>query len=158
MKSDTAGSLSSRKVPGVNHHRGITVGRVLVALTVALMVWAHPAAAKAQTGSYQLKSVNGMRVPATLLDSAHMKMEMIGGSITLLSGGAFRMSVTSRITAQGVTTTISDSASGTYAVKGTAITAKSKDGSVNSGTLVGNVLTTTDQHDPGEKMIMVFEK
>jgi hypothetical protein len=89
----------------------------VVALTLALPLAAcadSTAPEDTLSGTYTLETINGASLPWLAVDEAEGKVEVAGGSITLLADGTFTDRMTFRVTEGGVARSEDDTYTGTY--------------------------------------------
>ena len=91
-------------------------------------------------GTYNLKTVNRIPLPFTVLDADSLKFEILGDAFTLKEDKTWIESGVSRTTYAGQVSTDAIADSGTYVLSGTKITMISTNGSVD-GTVAGGTLT-----------------
>lgn len=96
-------------------------------------------------GTYTLQQVNGSNVPGVLFEDADLRLEIIGGSLTLTAAKSYSEPITFRFTdkATGDSQTGSETDTGTYSVSGSTIAFTSSDPDVGrySGTVSGGTIT-----------------
>lgn len=97
------------------------------------------------TGTYTLQTVNGSQLPYTVVQVGENKFEATAGRVTLNGDRTFSASITFRETENGITTTTTESDSGTYTQNGTALNFTYADGTTDTAALNGNTLTIAAQ-------------
>ena len=96
-------------------------------------------------GTWNLSTINGTALPFTVDQTGSSRSEVIGGSLSIVAGGSFTFSVTGREIVNGVVSTGSSSAAGTFTTNGTAITLRSTSNGVTlSGSFSANSLTLAE--------------
>ena len=108
-------------------------------------------------GTYALKTVNGLTVPAVLYQDASEKYEITAGSLTI-NGSNYTVSISDRDTYNGTVTTSVSTDAGTVAVNGSTVTFTSSnpapgDTPTTATFSGGNTITATDVGSS-----MVFQK
>ena len=96
-------------------------------------------------GTYALETVEGQNLPAVLIQIGNDKLEITAGSIRLNEDQTFSASLTFRTTEGGNVTTDTESDTGTYTKNGNALRFTYGDGSQDTGSLNGKVLTVTSE-------------
>ncbi len=91
-------------------------------------------------GTYALKTVNGVALPAVIFETDGYKIEVVAANYVLAAAGKFSTSATFRETEAGVATQSTETATGTYSVSGATITFTDSEGDVFSAVLSGNDL------------------
>jgi len=104
-------------------------------------------------GTYQLRTVGGSNLPATLAQEGDRRLEITGGSLSLVADRTFNYSADYRISTGTAVTTDSGRGSGTYRRNSDAIVLRYGDGSEEHGSLSGNTLTLT-----ADGIVLVFER
>jgi|SRR5437867_195392 len=113
------------------------------------------------TGTYTLRSVNGIKVPAVAFQSLTEKDEVTGGSITLNSDRSWSAALNVRVTElqSGGSATFSAPFNGTYTTSGTSITiTEASTGSHLGGTIGGGALTLAGDIGFGSTTSLEFTK
>ncbi len=101
------------------------------------------------TGTYVLQSVDGHPLPYVVPgETPSDELALTAGSIVLMDGGRFTMSITMRYTAAGSSTDMTMNAGGTYRVAGASVTFTVVDpesGSSTFGATVSNGTLTVSE-------------
>jgi len=137
------------------------IGSALLAFAVACGGDKATGPGASVTGNYLLSSVNGISVPAVVLQNSIEKDELTAGNINLNSDKTWSGSLSARSTqlATGLTSTISVPANGTYTTSGSAITlTDASDGSKLTGSLVGGTLSLSADLGLGVPLVLLFKK
>ncbi len=100
-----------------------------------------PFAPETIAGTYTLQSIAGETLPWTLFAIPGTTLEFLSGSIRLNSDRTFSRSFTFRVTENGAVTTETETDTGAFVQNASAIVFNSSDGSQESASLTGNVLT-----------------
>ena len=106
------------------------------------------------SGDYELKTVNGAALPATLSGSGANKTEILDHVITLYSGGTYSEAGHLRVTLNGQTSTQNTSGTGAFSFFGTSVTLLSSDGTYERRGLFNEKAITIVE----EGRTMVFSK
>ena len=96
-------------------------------------------------GSYALETVEGSALPVVLLQIGNDKIEVTTGSVTLNEDQTFSTNMTYRVTEAGSVSTGSDSQVGSFTKNGTALRFNYSDGTQDTGSLNGEILTLTSE-------------
>ncbi len=139
----------------------IAVTLVVVAMFPGALAGSSSSAdgALSPVGTYKLRSVNGKRLPVTLMQNDQFKAEIVGGSVTLKANQTYTTELVSRTTTGGHTQTTRDGHHGTYTIEGSALTIHSTKGDVLTGTINGKTITTLpSEKDPKKNFTFVFSK
>jgi hypothetical protein len=104
------------------------------------------------SGTYTLRTVNGVPLPFTVIQLDTFKYEITSDSFTLTENGTWTESGTDRTTDNGQVATGAVADSGTYVRNGTTITLISTNGSVD-GTIGGGKLTLSN-----DAVVAVYQK
>lgn len=105
------------------------------------------------SGTYALETVNGNRVPYTILQFGNDKIEVVAGSITINADNTFSWRVTLRTTEGGRVTTEEDRYTGTYTRNNNAFSFTDNEGDAYAASVQGGTLTMTV-----EGLVLVFRK
>jgi hypothetical protein len=95
------------------------------------------------SGTYTLQTVNGLKLPFTILQTDSVKFELTSDSFTLKDDKSWTEVGTSRTTISGQVSTDAIADSGTYVLNKTTITLISVNGSTD-GTIGGGKLTLSN--------------
>ena len=104
------------------------------------------------TGTYQLQTVNGQQVPATVLQTGNDKTVITSGSLLLNQNNTFFAAMTIESTVGGLVDSETQASTGTYTRNNDSIQFTSS-GKTVTGTLSGNTLTVSDRD-----MTLVYKK
>ena len=106
------------------------------------------------SGTYTLRSVNGIQLPFVVAQNDSSKFEIVADAFTLADDRSWTESGTSRTTVNGEASTDPIARSGTYVLgSGTKITLISSNGDFSDGTIGGGTLTVTN-----EAVMAVYQK
>lgn len=103
-------------------------------------------------GTYQLQTVNGQQVPATVVQAGNNKTVIASGSLILNQNNTFFAAMTIESTVNGLVDSETQASTGTYTRNNTSIQFTSE-GKTVTGTLSGNTLTVSDTD-----MTLVYKK
>jgi hypothetical protein len=102
------------------------------------------------TGTFALQTVNGVAIPAVVIDSANpaLRLDALTGSITINANNTFSDITSFRQTLRGVVSTRLVTCTGTYRVVGTVfefveVTVAPDCGRTFTGVVLGTTLTTS---------------
>lgn len=87
-----------------------------------------PSGLSASTGRYQLSSVNGAPLPATLSSSGGTKTEIVDETMSLYVGDTYAINGNLRVTTNGQVTTSTRLETGTFSLFGRSGTFRTSDG------------------------------
>ena len=104
-------------------------------------------------GRYTLISVNGMPLPAVLLQVLENRFEVLEGHFQLNADGTCSGSITGRATTDGVVTTETEMDTCTWTLNNTVIVFTYPDGDTDVASLIDGIITITD-----EGVVFVFQK
>jgi len=109
-------------------------------------------------GSYDLQSVNGDNLPATILQTPDGIVELISSNLLIRSDGNFVLDAAARATlTDGTSETVSDVTTGTWVLSGSTIVLVFDTGGCSeSGTVSSNRITIEQDCDFGWRL--VYEK
>ncbi len=100
-------------------------------------------------GTYVLQSVDGHALPYVVPGEGSDELALTAGSIALMDGGRFGMSVTMRYTSAGSSADMTMNASGTFTISGSTVTFTVVDpesgSSTFNGTLSNGTLTISEE-------------
>lgn len=96
-------------------------------------------------GTYELVSVNGMRIPAMIYQEPGYRLEVLNANFTLEDDGTYTEAGIVRETVNGISSTSSSSSYGYYDYLGGEMTFEESTGRRYYGTLDGSTLTVQDQ-------------
>lgn len=138
-----------------------TLVRVLVAAPLALLLGAcggddgGPAAPSEQSvaGTWNLQSINGVRLPFVIEQSGLDKVEVVGETYTLTNTGTFTQVTQYRATIDGRVTNESEVDAGSYVLNGTALTIHWNSGGQITASVSGRQLTATQ-----DGLAVVYQK
>ena len=105
------------------------------------------------SGRYELRTVNGSNVPATVIQVGTTRAEILGGFLQLNADGTFSSSRTTRITQGTSTSTNTETESGTWTLTGNQLTVRSSSGVQYTGVISGTQITAIV-----ENISLVFSK
>jgi hypothetical protein len=98
------------------------------------------------SGTYTLRSVNGLKLPFIVAENDSTRFEILSDAFTLADDRSWTEAGTSRTTLNGQASTDPIARSGTYVLgTGTKITLISSNGDFSDGTLGGGTLTLTNE-------------
>jgi hypothetical protein len=104
---------------------------------------------------WELQTVRGQSLPVTVSVSGGVKVEVTKETLTMYSDTKFILKETARITSGGTVTSDSGQSTGHWSQANTSLAFTSDDdGSVTTGTIVGNVLTL----DVGSYGLFVYRR
>jgi hypothetical protein len=92
-------------------------------------------------GTYALQTVDGMSLPALVLQAGNESVEILNGEILLRANGTFRSSINRRDTVAGTSTTTEQVDEGEWGRTGSALTLFFPDGDRDAATVNGGTLT-----------------
>lgn len=98
-------------------------------------------------GTWNLQTVNGQGMPYTVFSAPGYRLELVSDVYVIRSNGTFTETVTARETDGASVTTASESYNGTWAQDNAAITVTYSDGSVDTGAISGDVITSNVDGD-----------
>ena len=104
------------------------------------------------SGTYTLRTVNGIPLPFTVLQSDSLKFEIIGDAFTLKDDKTWSEAGMTRTTDAGQVSTDAIADSGTYVLRGSTVTLISANGSTD-GTLSGGKLTLVN-----DAVVAIYQK
>lgn len=104
-------------------------------------------------GTYDLQTVEGTEVPAVILQVGNDVLEIVSGSVRMNEDQTFSTNATYRLTEGSEVTTSTDSQNGSFTKNGSAVRFNYSDGTQDTGSLNGKVLTITS-----EGITFVFQK
>lgn len=118
--------------------------------------------ADSAAGTYNLTSVNGVSMPASISTTEQgvtVTITYSSGSVTLRADGTFSFASSISIDFGGQVVTEDETDSGTYTISGTTITITptSDPTDVDTATLIGNTITVVDADD-GITTTLIFQK
>jgi hypothetical protein len=100
------------------------------------------------SGSYALKSVNGLALPAVIAQSGEDKYEIVSGTLTITKGSSYNLTINGRSTIAGEVTTEVLQDAGSVAMSGAAVTFTSStpgETPMAANFSNGNTITAGDQ-------------
>jgi hypothetical protein len=98
------------------------------------------------SGTYTLRSVNGLKLPFIVAENDSTRFEILSDAFTLADDRSWTEAGTSRTTLNGETSTDAIARSGTYVLgTGTKITLISSNGDFSDGTIGGGTLTVINE-------------
>jgi hypothetical protein len=113
----------------------------------------------ATAGIYTLRSENGNPLPYTLVNQTNLQITVLAETLELTAQGAFQD--ISRITqvSNGITTTIADTAAGSWSLSGVNATLSPNDGSPTIlARIVGSTLTISGTDFSGQVLVATYTK
>jgi hypothetical protein len=124
--------------------------RFLVLLVVAAAVScggdSSTSANTTVSGTYTLRSVNGLKLPFIVAENDSVRFEIVNDAFTLADDRSWTETGISRTTLNGQASTDSIARSGTYVLgNGTKITLISSNGDFSDGTIGGGTLTVINE-------------
>lgn len=130
--------------------------KLLLGLAAALSIACDDGVVGTSTisGDYELKTVNGVAVPATLSGSGANKTEILDDVITLYNGGTYSEAGHLRVTLNGQASTQNITGTGTYLFFGTSVTFRTSDGTSERRGLFNEKAITIIENG----LTMVFSK
>ena len=95
-------------------------------------------------GTYTLRTVNGSPLPYVFPNTGTDKVEIIDDAVTVTDAGTYTEVGHARLTSGTSVTTQVVTDNGTYTRTGTAVSFRSVDGTVSSGSVSGSSITIAD--------------
>lgn len=95
---------------------------------------------RAYAGRYDLVSVEGSPLPYLISRDGSDRLELTGGNVRMRSDHTFSASLAFKVTASGLFGSSSETESGHYELTGTSIRLTYRDGTTDSGLLLGDTL------------------
>ncbi len=104
-------------------HRFIRAGLFgMVVVGCGTGTTAAPTAAASIDGQYSLRSIDGASLPARIIDQSTIRMTVVSGSFSLLSGGRVTGTMDTRVEVVGASSqSQTTSFSGTYSLAGNSL-------------------------------------
>lgn len=92
-------------------------------------------------GHWDLHSIAGQHLPLMIMKTVSASSDLVSDVVTLESGGTYAEVMRIRNTTNGVSIVEQYDATGTYVVQGSAVTLRTPDGVVTTGTFEGNTIS-----------------
>ena len=105
------------------------------------------------SGTYTLRSVNGLQLPFLVAQNDSVKFEIVSDAFTLADDRSWTESGTSRTTLNGQVSPGTIARNGTYVLSGPKITLISSTGDFSDATIGGGTMTVTN-----DAVVAVYQK